>query len=271
MTSGPEQPVPVASLTKLMTAYVILHDHPLAPDESGPHITVTQADVDDYDTDTVSDDSNAQVTARRAVDRAQVLEGLLVHSADNYADMLARWDAGSVPAFVAKMNAAAAHARHAPVPLRRPERRLAAVDVDGGRHLEGGGGRHGEPRRSAPSSTEHVGHAAGGGHDLHVHAAAGAGRDHRGQVRLHDGGRRVRRRGRGAARARPPDAPARRRHRPEQVRTRWPRPGCTALALVNAVQPLIGTTTVLRGEVRGPRRRGGPAVGGEHDGLRRRC
>ena len=36
------------------------------------------------------------------------MSGLLVHSADNYADLLARWDAGSIPAFVAKMNAAAA-------------------------------------------------------------------------------------------------------------------------------------------------------------------
>ncbi len=34
-----------------------------------------------------------------------MLGGLLVHSADNYADLLARWDAGSIPAFVAKMNA----------------------------------------------------------------------------------------------------------------------------------------------------------------------
>jgi D-alanyl-D-alanine carboxypeptidase (penicillin-binding protein 5/6) len=106
--SGPEQPVPVASLTKLMTAYVILRDHPLAPNATGPHITVTQADVDDYNTDTVSDDSNAQVTLGEQLTELQVLEGMLVHSADNYADLLARWDAGSVPAFVTKMNAAAA-------------------------------------------------------------------------------------------------------------------------------------------------------------------
>ena len=33
---GPEQPVPVASLTKLMTAYVVLHDHPLALEPAGP-------------------------------------------------------------------------------------------------------------------------------------------------------------------------------------------------------------------------------------------
>ncbi len=64
--SGPEQPAPVASLTKLMTAYVILHDHPLALGQPGPTITVSQADVDDYDNDTVDDDSNAQVTLGRA-------------------------------------------------------------------------------------------------------------------------------------------------------------------------------------------------------------
>ena len=107
VASGPEQPVPVASLTKLMTAYVVLHDHPLAPDEPGPTITVTQADVDDYDNDTVDDDANAQVTLGEQLTEQQVLSGLLVHSADNYADLLARWDAGSIPAFVAKMNAGA--------------------------------------------------------------------------------------------------------------------------------------------------------------------
>ena len=42
------------------------------------------------------------------ISEADVLGGLLVHSADNYADLLATWDAGSIPAFVAKMNATAA-------------------------------------------------------------------------------------------------------------------------------------------------------------------
>jgi D-alanyl-D-alanine carboxypeptidase (penicillin-binding protein 5/6) len=108
VASGPEQPVPVASLTKLMTAYVILRDHPLAPHEAGPTITVTQSDVDDFNHDTVNDDSNAQVAVGEQLTEQQVMGGLLVHSADNYGDLLARWDAGSTTAFVAKMNAAAA-------------------------------------------------------------------------------------------------------------------------------------------------------------------
>jgi D-alanyl-D-alanine carboxypeptidase (penicillin-binding protein 5/6) len=107
VASGPEQAAPVASLTKLMTAYVVLHDHPVALGQPGPTITVTQADVDDYNNATVNDDSNAAVALNEQISEADVLGGLLVHSADNYADLLATWDAGSIPAFVAKMNAAA--------------------------------------------------------------------------------------------------------------------------------------------------------------------
>jgi D-alanyl-D-alanine carboxypeptidase (penicillin-binding protein 5/6) len=108
VASGPEKAAPVASLTKLMTAYVVLHDHPLALNQPGPTIAVTQAEVDDYDSATVNDDSNAEVTLNEQITEAQVLGGMLVHSADNFADLLATWDAGSIPAFVAKMNAAAA-------------------------------------------------------------------------------------------------------------------------------------------------------------------
>jgi D-alanyl-D-alanine carboxypeptidase (penicillin-binding protein 5/6) len=108
VASSAEKAVPVASLTKLMTAYIVLHDHPLGLNEPGPTVTATQADVQDFDTDAVSDDSNAQVTLGEQITEEQLLGGLLVHSADNYADLLARWDAGSIPAFVAKMNATAA-------------------------------------------------------------------------------------------------------------------------------------------------------------------
>ncbi len=106
--SGPETPVPIASLTKMMTAYVILHDHPLLVGQNGPNITMAQTDVDDFDNDTVEDEANAQVAAGEVLTERQLLEGLLVHSANNFADTLARWDAGSIPAFVAKMNSTAA-------------------------------------------------------------------------------------------------------------------------------------------------------------------
>jgi D-alanyl-D-alanine carboxypeptidase (penicillin-binding protein 5/6) len=108
VTSGPETPVPIASLTKMMTAYIILHDHPLAPAQNGPTVVMTATDVADFDNDTVEDEANAQVTVGETLTERQLLEGLLVHSANNFADTLARWDAGSIAAFVAKMNSTAA-------------------------------------------------------------------------------------------------------------------------------------------------------------------
>jgi D-alanyl-D-alanine carboxypeptidase (penicillin-binding protein 5/6) len=108
VTSGPETPVPIASLTKMMTAYIILHDHPLAPSQNGPTVVMTATDVADFENDTVEDEANAQVTLGEPLTERQLLEGLLVHSANNLADTLARWDAGSIAAFVAKMNSTAA-------------------------------------------------------------------------------------------------------------------------------------------------------------------
>jgi D-alanyl-D-alanine carboxypeptidase (penicillin-binding protein 5/6) len=106
--SGVEQPVPVASLTKMMTGYVILRDHPLAPGQDGPSVTITPTDVTDYDLDTTEDQANALVSVGEILTERQLLSGLLIHSANNFADTLARWDAGSIPAFVVKMNAMAA-------------------------------------------------------------------------------------------------------------------------------------------------------------------
>jgi D-alanyl-D-alanine carboxypeptidase (penicillin-binding protein 5/6) len=106
--SGPETPVPIASLTKMMTGYLILRDHPLAPVQDGPSITLTQTDVTDYDIDTMQDQANALVSVGEVLTERQLLSGLLIHSANNFADTLARWDAGSIAAFVVKMNAMAA-------------------------------------------------------------------------------------------------------------------------------------------------------------------
>lgn len=98
------QPVPIASVTKVMTAYVVLHDHPLGIGDSGPVITVTPADVAVYQADLALGESVARVRAGEQLTERQALEALLLPSANNVATMLAAWDAGSVGAFVAKMN-----------------------------------------------------------------------------------------------------------------------------------------------------------------------
>jgi D-alanyl-D-alanine carboxypeptidase (penicillin-binding protein 5/6) len=103
-TSGNEQAIPAASVTKVMTALVVLEDKPLQKGQPGPLITLTDADVQAYQTDFANHESVVEVRAGEQLTELQVLEGLLIPSANNLAETLARWDAGSIDAFVAKMN-----------------------------------------------------------------------------------------------------------------------------------------------------------------------
>jgi D-alanyl-D-alanine carboxypeptidase (penicillin-binding protein 5/6) len=105
--SGPEAPVPVASLTKVMTAYLVLRDHPLGPTAQGPTITMTAADQQDAAADARANATSIPVVAGATFSERQLLDALLVHSANDVADALARWDAGSASSFVTKMNATA--------------------------------------------------------------------------------------------------------------------------------------------------------------------
>jgi D-alanyl-D-alanine carboxypeptidase (penicillin-binding protein 5/6) len=104
---GAARPTPIASVGKVMTAYVVLHDHPLAPNASGPIITVSPADVSLYRTDQASGQSVVLVRAGERLSERQAIEALLLPSGNNIATLLADWDAGSQSAFVAKMNAQA--------------------------------------------------------------------------------------------------------------------------------------------------------------------
>ncbi len=104
---GATTPVPIASVAKLMTAYVILQEHPLFGTESGPDITVQPAEAAAYPAQVRDGDSLVPVAAGERITERQALEALLLPSADNMAWILARWDAGSQAAFTARMNAAA--------------------------------------------------------------------------------------------------------------------------------------------------------------------
>jgi D-alanyl-D-alanine carboxypeptidase (penicillin-binding protein 5/6) len=99
---------PLASLTKLMTALVILEKHPLRPGMPGPLIPISAADAAAYTAALGSGQSVVAVRAGERLSERAALEGLLVGSANNLAPILARWDAGSSAAFVAGMNRKAA-------------------------------------------------------------------------------------------------------------------------------------------------------------------
>src|SRR5690348_16640491 len=104
---GATRPVPIASVAKVMTAYVVLHDHPLPGGGSGPGIAVQPSEAAAYPSQVRDGDSLVPVVAGEMLTERQALEALLLPSADNMAWILARWDAGSQAVFVARMNATA--------------------------------------------------------------------------------------------------------------------------------------------------------------------
>jgi D-alanyl-D-alanine carboxypeptidase (penicillin-binding protein 5/6) len=105
--AGEETPRPIASVTKVMTAFVILKERPLLPGQSGPSVTVSARDVTRYLQMIAEDQSVQPVSTGLVLSQLELLQGLLVPSANNYGEILANWHAGSVEAFVVKMNAQA--------------------------------------------------------------------------------------------------------------------------------------------------------------------
>ncbi|MFF8095907.1 D-alanyl-D-alanine carboxypeptidase [Streptomyces sp. NPDC016675] len=103
-SSGDQKPVPIASVAKVMTAYVILRDHPLKSGAEGPKIKIDQAAEDQSQ---AGQESTVNVYEGDSISQREALESILIASANNVARLLARWDAGSEKAFVEKMNAAA--------------------------------------------------------------------------------------------------------------------------------------------------------------------
>lgn len=103
-SSGDQTPVPIASVAKVMTAYVVLKDHPLSDGQAGPDIVVDQQAADES---SLRDESSAPVRAGQHLSERTLLELMLVPSANNVARLLGRWDAGTQDAFVAEMNATA--------------------------------------------------------------------------------------------------------------------------------------------------------------------
>jgi serine-type D-Ala-D-Ala carboxypeptidase (penicillin-binding protein 5/6) len=103
--SGKQGKAPTASMAKAMTAYIVLRDHPLKPGQNGPVIHVTKAEADVVGLNRRQAQQVLTVRAGEGITERQALNALMLKSANNVARILARWDAGSIPAFLDKMNA----------------------------------------------------------------------------------------------------------------------------------------------------------------------
>jgi D-alanyl-D-alanine carboxypeptidase (penicillin-binding protein 5/6) len=93
----------IASITKIVTALVVLEELPLAVGEQGPDYRFTSADRSRYWQYLNNGESALNVPAGGSLTEYQMLEGMLVGSANNYADRLAQglWPSDAVYASAA--------------------------------------------------------------------------------------------------------------------------------------------------------------------------
>lgn len=99
-----EQQVPMASITKLVTVLVALEKLPMKPGEQGATFEFTQADSDDYLSYLQQDQSALDVPVGGSLTQYQLFEGILLGSANNYADRLSRDVWGSNENYAAAAN-----------------------------------------------------------------------------------------------------------------------------------------------------------------------
>lgn len=102
------RPEPIASVAKVMTAMVVLDQKPLQTGQQGPTLTVTPADVAEYQQAAANGESVVPVQAGEQLSEYQALQALLIPSGNNIAQIIARWASGSMDAHVQRMNTRAA-------------------------------------------------------------------------------------------------------------------------------------------------------------------
>jgi serine-type D-Ala-D-Ala carboxypeptidase (penicillin-binding protein 5/6) len=106
--SPDQEPAPIASLAKVMTAYLTLERYPLDGADEGFTISVTAAEAGAVEAEADQGQSVVAVRAGERLSERQLLEALLIPSGNNIARMLAARLAGSEERFLAEMNETAA-------------------------------------------------------------------------------------------------------------------------------------------------------------------
>jgi D-alanyl-D-alanine carboxypeptidase (penicillin-binding protein 5/6) len=98
------EPVPIASVAKVMTAYVVLRREPLPAGSNGFTLTFSDSDADLAAADKDDGQSYVPVEAGETMTEREALEALLLPSANNVAIALADQVDGGTAQFVRDMN-----------------------------------------------------------------------------------------------------------------------------------------------------------------------
>jgi D-alanyl-D-alanine carboxypeptidase (penicillin-binding protein 5/6) len=99
-SAGSADPQPIASITKIVTALVVLDAKPLAQNEAGPAITFGELDEQFYADQLAQNGSVKSVYAGQVISERDALTVMLLASANNYAQSLASWAFGSEEAYL---------------------------------------------------------------------------------------------------------------------------------------------------------------------------
>jgi D-alanyl-D-alanine carboxypeptidase (penicillin-binding protein 5/6) len=102
---GNDQPAPIASITKIISALVVLEAKPLGLADTGPDIEFTAKDVAIRAAYQAVNGATEPVKAGMVLTQRQVMDVMLVESANNYAESLVTWAYGSVAEFLPVANA----------------------------------------------------------------------------------------------------------------------------------------------------------------------
>ncbi|MFB2599886.1 D-alanyl-D-alanine carboxypeptidase family protein [Herbiconiux sp. P17] len=100
-TSGSADPVPIASITKSVTALVVLDAKPIPEGGEGPELTMTDADAAILQATIAVGGSWASVYPGQVLSERQVIEIMMLESANNYSVTLTNWAFGSPEAYLA--------------------------------------------------------------------------------------------------------------------------------------------------------------------------
>ena len=98
--NGSDQPLPMASITKIITAMVVLEAKPLAKGADGPEIVFSAADRALYSKYTALRGTVKPMPPGASMSQHEVLQVTLIASANNYAEAIADWAFGSEKSFV---------------------------------------------------------------------------------------------------------------------------------------------------------------------------
>jgi D-alanyl-D-alanine carboxypeptidase (penicillin-binding protein 5/6) len=100
-SGGGDGAKPMASISKLITALVVLQAKPVGATDTGPTITFSKADADLYDKYYAMEASIAKMNTGSTMSLRDALTTMLVASACNYAEAVSTWAFGNQANFLA--------------------------------------------------------------------------------------------------------------------------------------------------------------------------